>query len=183
MSVIYRSVFHHRAVQGLRNACSALPGLSACRLCLLLTGLEHTHEDKLLSSITHHQDYPMITPRSPESASDPGKASLHHSERQEHWITQWWRWWWWWWWWAHLLHLISLHSQTALHKLPAGWLRLPANLKCNVTLPSAETLSCSRSFAGYVQHCDQLKFIDLKSWNRQASQFDTLTKVIAVNAH
>ena len=37
VSVIYRSVFHRRAVQGLRNACSVLPGLSACRLCPLFT--------------------------------------------------------------------------------------------------------------------------------------------------
>lgn len=93
VSVIYRSAFHHRAVQGLRNACCALPGLSACRLCppslasdrrtfTLLHAQactrkpprrarasirRHTHEDKPLSSITHRRDYPMITPRAPSS--------------------------------------------------------------------------------------------------------------------
>lgn len=50
VSVIYRSVFHRRAVQGLRNACSVLPGLSACRLCLLFTSLwqTHTHTSTLM---------------------------------------------------------------------------------------------------------------------------------------
>lgn len=52
VSVICRSVFHQRAVQGLRNACSVLPGLSACRLRLLTTALGHTHEDEPPSFIT-----------------------------------------------------------------------------------------------------------------------------------
>lgn len=91
-----------------------------------------THEDKPLSFITHHHDYPMITlraPSSPASASVPGKPSLLHSERQER---------------------CELHGgggggddddhtsyvsflffpQTALHKLQAGW--LPASLTCNL---------------------------------------------------
>lgn len=49
--------------------------------------------------------------------------------------TLWFEWWWllwWWWWWPHLLCLISLLSQTALHKLPAGWLRPSAKLMCNL---------------------------------------------------
>ena len=99
VSVIYRSVFHCCAVQGLRNACSALPGLSACRLCLLRSPLtdtraradacthahmqtspalhtsmrRHTQEDELLSSITHRHDYPMITVQAPSS---PASASV-----------------------------------------------------------------------------------------------------------
>lgn len=102
VSVIYRSVFHRRTVQGLRNACSALPGLSACRLRLLLLASDrntctlmhvrmhtckpsqHTHKYvpthmktsilvlQPLSSITHHHDYPMITLRAPSS---PASAS------------------------------------------------------------------------------------------------------------
>lgn len=169
VSVIYRSVFHRRAVQGLRNACSVLPGLSACRLCLLFTSLwqththtqahwcmyecthadllgirtsmcRHTHEDKPLSSITHHHDYPMITLRAQSSlasASAPWKtfAPLQWKARTL-WIARWWWWWWWrwwgWWWWPHLLCLISLLSQTVLHKLPAGRTRLPAKLTCNL---------------------------------------------------
>lgn len=162
VSVIYRSVFHRRAVQGLRNACSVLPGLSACRLCLLFTSLwrthtrarrcmyksthanllsmhtsmcRHTHEDKPLSSITHHHDYPMITlraPSSPASASAPWKTFAPPQwKARTLWIAQWW-WWWRWWWPPHLLRLISLLPQTALHKLPAGRTRLPAKLTCNL---------------------------------------------------
>lgn len=43
----------------------------------------HTHEDEPPSFITHRRNYPMITPPSPESALTPGKASSHHSEKQE----------------------------------------------------------------------------------------------------
>lgn len=165
VSVIYRSVFHCRAVQGLRNACSALPGLSACRLCLLLLASDrhthtctahwcmyecahasllgvhtsmcrHTQEDKPLSSITHRHDYPMITlraPSSPASASAPCKTFAPPQwKARTLWIAR--RCWWWWWWWPHLLCLISLLSQTALHKLPAGRTRLPAKLTCNFKL-------------------------------------------------
>lgn len=53
VSVIYRSVFHRRAVQGLRNACSVLPGLSACRLCLLFTSLWQTHTCTLMHVRMH----------------------------------------------------------------------------------------------------------------------------------
>lgn len=154
VSVIYRSVFHCRAVQGLRNACSALPGLSACRLSLLsLVSDTHTHimmlvrmhlckpsrgntqvcanthEDMPLSSITHHQDCPVITlqaPSSPASAWAPWKTFARPQwKARTLWIAQRWRWWWWWWW-PHLLCLISLH------KLPAGRTRLPAKLTCNL---------------------------------------------------
>lgn len=52
VSVICRSVFHQWAVQGLRNACSVLPGLSACRLGLLTAALGQTHEDEPPSFIT-----------------------------------------------------------------------------------------------------------------------------------
>lgn len=51
VSVIYRLVFHRRAVQGLRNACSVLPGLSACRLCLLPAHLRRTHACTLCMSM------------------------------------------------------------------------------------------------------------------------------------
>lgn len=95
VSVIYRSAFHHPAVQGLRNACTALPGLSACRLCPPLLASDrhtlshwcmhkcthtqassayarvfadtHAQEDEPLSSITHRRDYPMITLLAPSS--------------------------------------------------------------------------------------------------------------------
>lgn len=53
MSVIYRSVFHRRAVQGLRNACLVLPGLSACRFCLFLTSLGPTQACTLMHMQKH----------------------------------------------------------------------------------------------------------------------------------
>lgn len=152
VSVIYRSVFHRCAVQGLRNACSVLPGLSACRLRLLLLASHmhtdacmnahmqtssaytqvcvDTHEDKPLSSITHHHDYPMITQRAPSSpASAPWKTFAPPQWKAR---TLWTERRWSWWWRPHLLCLISLLSQTALHRLPAGRTRLPAKLTCNL---------------------------------------------------
>lgn len=54
VSVIYRSAFHHPAVQGLRNACTALPGLSACRLCPpLLASDRHTLSHWCMHKCTH----------------------------------------------------------------------------------------------------------------------------------
>lgn len=111
VSVIYRSVFHRRAVQGLRNACSVLPGLSACRLCLLLLASDgHTnahwcmHECTYANLLSIHtrmcRHTHMKTSRSPplhttvntqwlpcephhHPRQHPGKPSLLCSERQE----------------------------------------------------------------------------------------------------
>lgn len=115
VSVIYRSVFHRRAVQGLRSACSALPGLSACRLFTdvrtnaIVQAFPATqvcsdaHEDKPHSSITHH-DYSMISLRAPSSPASVSTFASPQWKARTLWIV--WRWWWWWWW-PHLSRLIS----------------------------------------------------------------------------
>ncbi len=79
MSVIYRSVFHRRAVQGLRNACSVLPGLSACRLCLLFTGLSLTHTCTLMHSQMHTCKPPQHTHTYAQTHTWRQAALLHYT--------------------------------------------------------------------------------------------------------
>lgn len=79
VSVIYRSVFHHRAVQGLRNACSVLPGLSACRLCLLFTSLWQTHTCTLVHVRMHMCKRPQRTHKYVPTHTWRRAALLHYT--------------------------------------------------------------------------------------------------------
>lgn len=143
--------FHRRAVQGLRSACSVLPGLSACRFCLFLTSrgptqactLMHMQKHTCMCRHTWRQAYYSSSllklhytpPRLPDDyparpiitrvSVSPWKTFTPPQwKARTLWIAQ--RWWWWWWW-PHLLCLIPLL------RLPAGCIRPPANVTRTVT--------------------------------------------------